>query len=311
MSINLNLSKSQLSKAMQNKTFQLNASELQQSGNHVVNLSKKMITKLNKAINNNKGLRFIENEFNMSTSGGGWQKSIKKSNFINRASNVGAKALGNELEQNKVITKKQNKISLDIGNDLIDGNYKEAKAKSKTQAHKIVDGLGFFGKAIKGSQEAKDNMARLRAMRKPTTIDGGKFSFKKIGRDLKKAAKHEATNFINDNKRIMLKDAKEALKTTASVGIGAPITYVTGNPVLGALGASLIMDKSGANKKIDGLGYTPKILQPVGAGDQVIINRTSYGKGLKQSRSISGNGFLDNGNKLVYSNSSGKGLRPY
>ncbi len=97
-------------------------------------------------------------------------------------------------------------------------------------------------------------------------IEGGRFSFKKgfknVGRAISNQAKKEgkAINKLSKSTGIDFKKegkafGKNALKTTASVVIGAPIAAATGNPIAGGVGSALIMEKSGLNKKIDGLGF--------------------------------------------------------
>ena len=97
-------------------------------------------------------------------------------------------------------------------------------------------------------------------------IQGGKFSFKKsfkkVGKTISKQAKKESKAIDKlskstgiDYKKEAKAFGKNALKTTAGVAIAAPISAVTGNPIAGGVGSALIMEKSGLNKKIDGLGF--------------------------------------------------------
>jgi len=98
-------------------------------------------------------------------------------------------------------------------------------------------------------------------------IEGGKLfsfkkSFKKVGKTISKQAKKESKAIDKLSKSTGIDYKKEAknfgkntLKTTAGVAIAAPISAVTGNPIAGGVGSAIIMEKSGLNKKIDGLGF--------------------------------------------------------
>ena len=101
--------------------------------------------------------------------------------------------------------------------------------------------------------------------------------------------------------RFARKQGKEVLKGVAREGIAAPITYATGNPALGALAADQIMSRSGADKKIDGLGLQP--IRGRGRPRKVVNNGSNvFADGLtipddtqtmKHKKLIKGSGFLN------------------
>ena len=102
--------------------------------------------------------------------------------------------------------------------------------------------------------------------------------------------------------RFARRQGKEALKDVARQGIAAPITYATGNPAIGALAADQIMSRTGADKKIDGLGLPPKPIR--GRGRPRAVNNGSNvsadgltipekNQNIRAARIIKGTGFLN------------------
>ena len=58
--------------------------------------------------------------------------------------------------------------------------------------------------------------------------------------------------------RVSKKVSKDALKEVAKNGIAAAVTYTTGNPIVGDFVAEETMKRTGANRKIDGMGVNEK-----------------------------------------------------
>jgi hypothetical protein len=119
-------------------------------------------------------------------------------------------------------------------------------------------------------------------------IEGGRFSFKKgfknVGRAISNQAKKESKAIDKLSKSTGINYKKEAkafgknaLKTTAGVVIAAPISLATGNPIAGGVGSAVIMEKSGLNKKIDGLGF--------GKGSAHMKARMAAIRAMKKSKS--------------------------
>ena len=146
-------------------------------------------------------------------------------------------------------------------------------------------------------------------------IEGGAL-FKKLGKSIKKgvgkakkAVSKKAKELDSDIKskntqrtigRFARRQGKEALKDVARQGIAAPITYATGNPAIGALAADQIMSRTGADKKIDGLGLPPIR----GRGRPRAVNNGSnvsadgltipeHNQNIRAKRIIKGTGFLN------------------
>ena len=192
----ISLTPSQRKKAFSKKTFQLTADQLKKAGNDLVNfVSKTDYNRMIRNVKQNKGFRFNSDKVQFVAEDdddedveGGSLKSILKSKVARAIGKKLVKIGATQARKNGLITKRQEK-SVNILNDNLINN------KNQDQSVDLINGLGFKQKArmIKGSQEAKDFMASLRAKRngvhkKPTETEGE--GFKEFIRNTKKGIKH-------------------------------------------------------------------------------------------------------------------------
>jgi hypothetical protein len=121
----------------------------------------------------------------------------------------------------------------------------------------------------KGSQEAKDRMSRVRAMKGNGILkDIKKFGRTKVGRILKHVG-------------------KTVLKGVANVAVDGVASYALGNPLAGALVGSVI--NKPINKQIDGLGIGNYINANAGGGDGTLLRRSVP---RKKSGAVRGGSFI-------------------
>jgi len=191
----ISLTPAQRKKAFSKKTFQLTADQLKKEGNDLVDfVSKTDFNRMIRNVKQNKGFRFNSDkvqfvaEDNDDDVEGGSLKSILKSKVARAIEKKIVKIGAKEARKRGFISKKQEK-SVNILNDNL------INSKNQDQSVDLINGLGFKQKArmIKGSKEAKDFMASLRAKRngahkKPTETEGE--GFKEFIRNSKKGLKH-------------------------------------------------------------------------------------------------------------------------
>lgn len=148
-------------------------------------------------------------------------KSILGDKSVKKVANKALNAITNKLVDKKVISKKQSNVAKEILNNAIEGNYDDAQDQAKEAGINTINGLGVkkvrgLG-LIKGSDMAKQHMAKVRAQR------GGKVDFlKSLGRVAKKVG-------------------VTALKTAVGTAIATAGTALTGNPMLGSAGSAIAM----------------------------------------------------------------------
>ena len=195
------LTPNQLKKAMKQKTFQVTSSQLNNPPNVTISLSKTDLNRLNKNQGKGKGFRFQANEFELldqtedEIEGGSLKKLFRRaSRAVKKAARPLVKEVRKEIrrEVNQIgdHLKEKGKDALKTGVRTVTKYGLEA---GKTALNKIAPGRGdsidvdrianvagkFTDKKIsglglkKGSQEAKDRMAALRAMRGAKKITGG------------------------------------------------------------------------------------------------------------------------------------------
>ena len=194
------LTPNQLKKAMKQKTFQVTSSQLNNPPNVTISLSKTDLNRLTKNQGKGKGFRFQANEFELldqpdEIEGGSLKKLFRRAS---RAVKKAARPLVKEVK--KEVRREVNQIGQHLknkGKELLKEGVrtgtKYALEAGKTALNKIAPGRGdsidvdrianvagkFTDKKIsglglkKGSQEAKDRMAALRAMRGAKKITGG------------------------------------------------------------------------------------------------------------------------------------------
>ena len=195
------LSDGQLKKALNRKTFQISASSMRKEPNAVVELSKTDLNRLKKNAEKGKGFRFQANEFSLiepsgETEGG----KLRLGRLFKRASRVAKKQVRKGVNQlASRVRKEANRVGQEIkdnvkerGKDVlkqsIRGATKGAMTLAKSGTNYFVPGSAEllesqFDKAEriigrktdrainkglglkKGSAEAKERMAQLRAMR--------------------------------------------------------------------------------------------------------------------------------------------------
>jgi hypothetical protein len=139
---------------------------------------------------------------------------------------------------------------------------KKGSRKAIAESNQEFDesGDGLFKKIRRGVSKASKTLDKA-----VKTVDNAKKTVKKTV--VKKANQFDSDVKSKNTQRVIGRYAKqqgkEGLKYIAREGIAAPIsmgaTYVTGNPVIGeqvgSFAADQIMSRSGADKKIDGLGF--------------------------------------------------------
>ena len=149
-------------------------------------------------------------------------------------------------------------------------------------------------------------------------IDGEGFNFKK---GLKKTfSKKNMNNVGKKLKKEGKKVGKDLLKETSRAGIGAVLSAVTGSPVIGSVAADQIMSRSGADKKIDGLGLVQRNYEKViiKGGNVIASHKTD----IDQKQRGKGNALIyvnrkhktDKMKKLAIENNmsmSGSGIKPF
>lgn len=252
LQVKLDLNDKQLAKVQKGLPFQLSASQLSKQGNHLINLDRKLGTKFMKAIKNEKGLRFVEGEY----------------------------------EPDSLTQEKQGGATFkSIGKDLV------------RQGTRILKKKGASNKQINLTESLADSL-----------IDGAGVDemegFKKAGKFIRKQANETG----RVSKKLVKDHGKDVLKASVGTVIGAPIALATGSPIAGGVGSAIIMEQSGLNKKIDGMGIYPNrsggSLKPLlGDGNQFIESRAVQGIHRK-----SGKGFAP----FVYSNKTkGDGIYPH
>ena len=171
--------------------------------------------------------------------------------------------------------------------NAIDANNVDDLKKTGNQAGRVVakramkEAIDYATKATqqtggalklsfaKGSQEAKDRMAKVRAMKGNGILkDIKKFGRTKIGRTLKNIG-------------------KTALKGVANATVDGLATYALGNPIAGSIVGSVANDQ--INKKIDGLGIGHYINANAGGGDGTLLRRSVP---RKKSGAVRGGSFI-------------------
>ena len=202
--MNLNLTATQVAKMNRNQPFQLNARQLQAEGNNTVSLQKRAANKVKKAMKNNTGVRITPDmlDGDNDVDGGriNFGKLLQRGSKVSRASN--ALQSGQGVGSSKVAPQRSKKMSAAENTRLImrgqlatqENNRVNPPSGVKTAAKQRTGGA--VKSPAKGSQAAKDKMAKLRAMRKgkglqaadseseDDEIDGGKF---RLGRKINKA----------------------------------------------------------------------------------------------------------------------------
>ena len=194
------LTPNQLKKAMKQKTFQVTSSQLNNPPNVTISLSKTDLNRLTKNQGKGKGFRFQAKEFELldqpdEIEGGSLKKLFRRaSRAVKKAARPLVKEVRKEIrrEVNQIgdHLKEKGKDALKTGVRTVTKYGLEA---GKTGLNKLRPGMGdqidvdrianvagkFTDKKIsglglkKGSQEAKDRMAALRAMRGAKKITGG------------------------------------------------------------------------------------------------------------------------------------------
>jgi hypothetical protein len=165
--IELYITQPQFKKFSNDKAFQASYQQINEKshshGNHkvIIKLTKKGYSKLLRNIKNQKGYRFMPDQI----TGGSLLEKLK--NGVKSVGNFAKKYIKKDLI-NKGIDYAANTLAEKIGNkDLVDKgkNY----LKSKVDMHyddPIDEGSGLTKNCKKGSQEMRDKMSKLRAMRK-------------------------------------------------------------------------------------------------------------------------------------------------
>ena len=141
----------------------------------------------------------------------------------------------------------------------------------KPSVNGVVDAIAGGKVGGKGSPEAKEKMARIRAMRKGVSIDGGN-----IGDDIRNGWNRTFNPALGRKivKALRSPIAKKIYKGVADLGATA-IGDFTGNPVAGFVGAEV------ANHLIDGLGIKGK-----GKGSQAMRDRMAQLRALRKPKRL-------------------------
>jgi len=210
------------------------------------------------------------------------RKAVEKAIRTNKGVKFTSEMIGGS-----VFSQIHKKVSEKVKKSLKDASFDE-----------IIEGDGFFkkmSKGIKKGNKAIQNTVKTvksEVKKAPKTIKAevnDKGNRKIVGRKAKELGK-ESLKYV----------AKEGLKTVIAAPIAAGTTFVTGNPALGnAVGkfaSSEIMERSGANKKLDkkinGLG-TKRPAKGTAEMKEYMANMRSKKKTGGSFRAPSGNGLND------------------
>ena len=199
--IHLHLKKAQLTKARKRQTIQLSYDNFHLEPNVVIVMGKRMLNKVTKAKRDGKGCRI--KDYNMEEMEGGSLKSI--GNSISKAfksktgrflTNLAVDAGTSYAQQNGYVDAKQAQALRNSGHDVVAGNYGSAIVNSlgaipqsqdtsgagmkrrgmmkprMIEQHEEYHGGAVKKHLIKGSKEAKEHMAKIRAMRTSCKGDG-------------------------------------------------------------------------------------------------------------------------------------------
>ena len=298
--VDIHLNKTQYNKANKGLTFQLSHDQMQKhdEANATVQLaSKSDLNRLNRNFKNGKGFRFSASSYQLHD-----MDDMEGGNIFKKAGRAIRKTAKSAVKQGRQHANKNINLALDAGQkqarnygnvaqdfaeregnkyaDKVSGYANEYKGRAEKHVAQTANrvskqGLDFLDKKLggkgvaKGSQEAKDKMAALRAMR-------GNGFFKNISRKVKKTGKklgnqavskaksegkklgRQVVNRVKDEgKNVLKKASRSALDASFStLGSIAPPGF--------SLLVDPLLDKAerAANRKldkqIDGLGVSSK-----------------------------------------------------
>lgn len=279
------LSVPQMKKALKEQTFQVSKTNIVKEANAKIEMSKVLANRYQKAKASSKGFRFSSGSYKLVEGEGceceGGKLTFKK---VLRAVRPYAKIAGKKLvnvgadwlDGNTILTDKQIGGLKDSANKFIDGDNKGAlqtlkktgdeaireqldKIDSNVDESEATDGKGLKRKAkfVKGSQEAKDFMASLRAKRQQKGTG--------LVKDIRRGVSHVSKQVIKEVKKPVL----TAVKAGLTAGLATASTEMGLTPVAGLMAANYL------NKKIDkkwgnGIAYDA---EPLGKGPYTLLNK--------------------------------------
>lgn len=326
----IHLTPAQQRKASKGQTFQVSAEALHEQPNARAVVNRRTALRLRRAIKNRKGFRFNSKDVRFETPEGGafsfkkLNRSIRKG-FKKVGDYIGSTDKGSLLSDvvNYAIPATTGAIAGAAGTALSGGNPVAGVAASSVgsklgsmlageinkkagtgiDTDKVIKlamdearsytGSGVRPKLVKGSQAAKDHMAKLRAMRKSKSGSGVldnvvksmKGRARKIMAEAGQLAKEAAKDVAAEAKQEVVSQAKAVGRTVKSaaksygktvlnsaVNAGA-VSLASSNPALAPV-AFVAADQINrrVNKKIRGLGVgvSAAYNQPVGGGGNAI-----------------------------------------
>ena len=195
----------------------------------------------------------------------GLNKKSTQKMMANKAIDLGAKILDKKtnLSDSKIAKIKSASKSLVNSNP----NKAIALAMQEVENHTGAKSGSGIVKFKKGSQEAKDHMAKLRAMRKPKSGGNVSDSVNEVAGKIEKAGKKALSRAKSQTKAYLKENGKSLLNTAVNAGAAS---LAVSNPELtpAILYGTHKLNKA-VNKKINGLGVSST--QPLGGGNSTRI----------------------------------------
>jgi hypothetical protein len=233
--IEVQITSAQNTKLKRNETIQLSYAALTQDNlkathDAEIDVSDAVYKKVQSAIRRGVGIRIVQGEYE----GGSIWKKVK-----GFAKSKTGHAIG--------------KIAKKVGQKALDYSIDKGVPMAINAGASYLSG----GSVLKGSQEARDKMARLRAMRG----SGIGKAFKSVGKSIKKVADSKVGHSIA---KISTQAGKRAISVglpVAGTAIGSAIGTAIGGPGFGTAVGGVIDSQVGragasaANKKIGGKGF--------------------------------------------------------